>query len=269
MPENCLIIRAGTPLLTYAEQWLAHCRRHTVNTQKLYCRVIHDFIHSLPADIGQLSPVDIDIYINQLLSRMKNSAANTYLTAIKSFFTWLNKNYDLPNIAENASYLKEDPPEVRVLNHAEYLKVLEANKDNPNLPAIVFLAHTGLRASEFLQIKPSDIEGKWLKVRGKGRKVRYVPFNKVALESLTHLKIPKSRMTLWRICSKSAKIAEIPVFGPHSLRHYFASQLLIRGVPIMAVSKLLGHASVNLTERVYFHYQHQSLLSDVTDVLEE
>ena len=268
MPESRFIIRARMPLLHYAEQWFSHNRRHTRNTQKLYERVINDFIHSLPANVGQLSPIDVEIYINQLLSRMKNSAANAYLSALKSFFHWLHNNYNLPNIAENIKYLKEVPPEVRFLTREEYLKVITSNKDSPDLPILKFLGNTGLRATELCNIKPSDINGKWLKVRGKGRKVRYVPLNKIAQESLISIKLPKNRDQLYYICQKAAKIAGIP-FYPHSFRHYFASQLLLKGVPIMAVSKMLGHSSVTITEKVYFHYQHQSLLSDITDVLEQ
>ena len=265
MPETTKI-RAGKSLLAYADQWFAHNRRHTVNTQKLYSRVINDFIQSLPADIGQLNPADIDIYINSLLSRMKNSAANSYLTALKSFFKWLNDTYELPNLAEKIKFLKEDPPEIRVLSHAEYQKVIKANAENPDVWILKFLANTGLRATEFCNVKPSDIEGKWLKVRGKGRKVRHVPLNRVALESLSHIKIPKNRDRLSYICQKAAKIAGVPQFGPHSLRHYCATELLRRGAPIASVSRLLGHSSVTVTEKTYWHFNYTHI-ENLTDFL--
>lgn len=268
MPDS-VKIQAGTPLLTYVEQWLAHCRRHTVNTQEVYFRVINDFIKSLPADVGQLNPVDINIYINHLLPMMKNSAVNTYLTVLKSFFKWLNENYSLPNITEKVKYLKTEPPDVRVVDHAEYLKIIESNKDNPDLPVIKFLSNTGLRASELCGIKPSDINGKWLKVRyGKGRKSRMIPLNKVAQESLKNMQLPKSRDQLYYRCRKAAKTANVPSFGPHSLRHYFATELLRRGVPIMSVSKLLGHSSVTITEKIYYHFSYHHI-ENVTDVLEQ
>jgi len=52
------------------------------------------------------------------------------------------------------------------------------------------------------------------------------------------------------------------------MRHWFATQLLIKGVPIAKVSKMLGHASIRTTERSYAHIL-RSDLANATDVLDE
>jgi integrase len=44
-----------------------------------------------------------------------------------------------------------------------------------------------------------------------------------------------------------------PQFIPHSLRHYFASTALARGIPITDVSQWLGHRSIEVTYRIYRH----------------
>jgi integrase len=55
---------------------------------------------------------------------------------------------------------------------------------------------------------------------------------------------------LWRAC-KRAGLREI---GWHTLRHTFASQLVMRGAPLKAVQELLGHADIHMTMR----YSHLS-----------
>jgi integrase len=49
------------------------------------------------------------------------------------------------------------------------------------------------------------------------------------------------------------RLAGIEHATPHSTRHTYASRLLTAGVPIARVSKLLGHSSIQVTERVYAH----------------
>ena len=51
----------------------------------------------------------------------------------------------------------------------------------------------------------------------------------------------------------AAKAGLPPQFVPHSLRHYFASAALARGIPITEVSRWLGHRSMDTTHRIYGH----------------
>ncbi len=59
---------------------------------------------------------------------------------------------------------------------------------------------------------------------------------------------------LWRMYER----AELPKRGWHVLRHTFASQLVMKGVSMRHVQKLLGHASITMTER-YAHLAPESL----------
>jgi integrase len=56
-------------------------------------------------------------------------------------------------------------------------------------------------------------------------------------------------------------------FGAHAVRHYFATQLIRKGVNIYKVSKILGHSSVQITESTYVHLMPVDLLG-ITDVLD-
>lgn len=253
---------------TTINEWLCHCRRFTARTQEHYKMVINRFCKYIPLEIEQLNSRHIEAYINDLLERSSNRTANAHLTVIKSFCRWLSKIYDLPNPAAKIEMLKEDPPKQRYLTHTEYLKVLEACKDGES-DTIKFLANTGLRASELVNLNGSIYDDK-LVVDGKGRKRRVIPLNKTCKEILsrsTHINFSKNRVQLYRLCSRLSDKANVPRFGPHALRHYFATELLKRGVPMIDVSKLLGHSSVKTTESIYFHFESH-FLNGVTDVLD-
>ncbi len=59
----------------------------------------------------------------------------------------------------------------------------------------------------------------------------------------------------------------IKSFGAHADRHFFATQLIRKGVSIYKVSKILGHSSVQTTESTYVHLMPVDLLG-ITDVLD-
>jgi site-specific recombinase XerD len=107
-----------------------------------------------------------------------------------------------------------------------------------------------------------------LTVNGKGRKRRFVPLNTTALETVqTAIQFSKSRHAFYQVCLKLAKTSGCLPFGPHSLRHYFATQCLAKGVEIHRLSKILGHSSVAVTER-YYHFSPEHL-AGLTDCLNE
>ena len=263
-------------------QWLHYNRRHTPRTQDHYQRVIRDFLDSLPAtviDIRQISSRHILAYLNQLLNCYKNRTANAHLTAIKSACRFLAEHYEIPNPAESVRMLREEPPKQRFLSPTEYKMVLEATE--PRQRGIIeFLANTGLRAAEFTDLRWSDVSAdhKQLTITGKGRKRRTIPLNRRCQEILSELN-PKAKGSIWMskslkrprwklysICKKASKAAGIRIFGPHSLRHYFATELLRRGVHISHVSQLLGHSSIRTTEQIYIHFVPE-YLAGTTDVL--
>lgn len=270
-------LEGRVPIVDTISRWLAYNRRYTLRTQEHYRMVINKFSNRFPGiTIGKLTTYHIENYINRLLIDRTNRTGNSHLTVLKSFCRWLARNYGVPNVAENVEMLKEDPPDQRFLTHEEYLKVLEVCNENES-DNIKFLANTGLRASEACSLT-WDCVGPLataITLTGKGRKRRIIPLNKVCRDILskyprqpkTHIQFLESkRHRLYRLCRKTAIKAGIPIFGPHALRHYFATELLMRGVPISYVSQLLGHSSIRTTQEFYVHFQSAHLMG-VTDVL--
>jgi len=241
----------------------------TRNTQKMYGWVLGDFLKTAPQYVHQITVEHIESYLLSLNCAART--ANLRLSVLRSFYNYLEIRYDIPNIARKVRPLSAPPSRQRVLSKAEYLKVLAVTESHVK-DCIVFLANSGLRNSEFLTLRPEDITKNFIYVVGKGNKRRAVPINKTIKQILKHnphLNFLKSdnRVWLWRLCNRAAKLADIPHFSPHSLRHYFATELHRKRVPIDVISKILGHASTTITETVYIHWQDDELVG-ATDCLD-
>jgi integrase/recombinase XerC len=136
----------------------------------------------------------------------------------------------------------------------------------------------GLRVSELegLNLCDFDFDERWVRVRGKGRKERQVPYGSAVAQALDrYLKVRRgifgstepaddallvhrwhgrpSRFTessIRRIVKKYAvAFAGDPSMHPHTLRHAFATHLLSAGADLRAIQELLGHASLSTTQK--------------------
>ena len=152
----------------------------------------------------------------------------------------------------------------------------------------VLILETGLRAGEALALEWGDIdeEKRTLKVnknmvRVDGKNTvqrttktasgkRTIPLNSRALEAIQNLKTQQvtgcpyvfatqtgkhlSYRNLLATMEKACEAAGVEHRGLHALRHSFASNLYARGVEIKVISKLLGHASTQITYDRYVHF---------------
>ncbi len=166
---------------------------------------------------------------------------------------------------------------------AEELRSL-LNRPNPSEPLgrrdqamLELLYATGLRVSELisLQTQQIDFQGNYLTIKGKGSKVRAVPFGRWAQEKLsaylrevrpllsrgrpsqflflTRSARPLSRQGFWKLIRGYALAAGIEKrVTPHMLRHSFATHLLEGGADLRAVQAMLGHADISTTQ-IYTH----------------
>jgi integrase/recombinase XerD len=142
---------------------------------------------------------------------------------------------------------------------------------------------TGLRASEVISLKPSDVdlEVGLLVAFGKGSKERLVPLGREAQSWIRRYLAEArpamsrgrpvgalfasrrgarlSRMGLWTIVRRHAVKAGVErILSPHVLRHSFASHLLERGADLRALQAMLGHADISTTQ-IYTHVGKERL----------
>jgi integrase len=162
----------------------------------------------------------------------------------------------------------------RVLTGAEQTRVAEAL--SPQMSRwFLFILGTGIRVGEVTGIRPScDInwEAREFFVTGKGGKSRWVPLVPASAEGLLSLlrdqqayRAPED--TLWpqhpddlrQRLQNVCKRVDVKLFGPHCLRHTFATRYLAGGGDIYILSQILGHAKVSTTERHYAHLRPRDL----------
>jgi integrase/recombinase XerC len=132
----------------------------------------------------------------------------------------------------------------------------------------------GLRISELvgLDLEDFDFSERWIRVRGKGRKERQVPFGSKAAASLDrYLEIRSSAERAVFLNHRGGRLTDRGARGivkfyarmitgdssihPHSLRHAYATHLLSDGADLRAIQELLGHSQLSTTQK----YTHVSL----------
>lgn len=148
---------------------------------------------------------------------------------------------------------------------------------------VELLYATGVRVSELVSLQTHQIhlQGDYLTVKGKGSKMRAVPFGKWARELLLrylgearprllrgraspYLFITRSgkrltRQAFWKLIRRYALKAGIRKrVTPHTLRHSFATHLLEGGADLRSVQSMLGHADISTTQ-IYTHLTRSHL----------
>ena len=141
---------------------------------------------------------------------------------------------------------------------------------------LVILYYTGMRLSELIGLKESQVDGgnRSIKVLGKGNKERVIPVNEVLIAAIkeysdkkrVELAAPDTEVLLVGRKGKKlypkyvyravraylAQVTTIEQKSPHVLRHTFATHLMNAGAELNSVKELLGHASLAATQ-VYTH----------------
>ena len=261
------------------------------NTLKAYEADISSFFQWLDNEdlkYKNLQEDHINKYISFLFQRkMRSSSVNRKISSIKSFYIFLVKRNFLKNSPLNdlvtpkqEKYLPES------MSEAEVDKLLNspdvANKiENRDKAMIEMLYATGMRISELVNLKMTDVDMKRcvVKVFGKGSKERLVPFGETALDSLRSYLNEREQSSSKEIFlsnrgKKMTRVAfwqRVKVYlirenlknsiSPHTLRHAFATHLLNRGADLRSVQLLLGHSDLSTTQ-IYTHIAKQRL-SDV------
>ena len=158
---------------------------------------------------------------------------------------------------------------------------LEDHYSYRNKAMLELMYATGLRVSELVELKLSDIDfnDDIIRIMGKGSKERIIPIGDIALEALdeyinnhralmlkginndyvfinNHGK-KMTRQGFFKIIKKLAKDAGISSeISPHTLRHSFASHLLKYGADLRTIQELLGHSDISTTQ-IYTHIANE------------
>jgi len=214
----------------------------------------------------KLSDITLEKVEHYLNSRGKIAAANREISLLRAILNYAVRLKIIPyNPIKGVKLLKESPGRVRYLTQDEFVKLVEAAP--PHLKPIIQVAtFTGLRKSDLLKLKWSDIdfENKRIKVHvTKTNEIRFIPMNDLVVEILNNL--PKDSEYVFTYKGKRIKDikrafttacirAGIRDLKFHDLRHTFASWLVMSGVDLRTVAELMGHKTLRMVQR----YSHLS-----------
>jgi integrase/recombinase XerC len=221
----------------------------------------------------------------------KKTTIGRKLAAVRSFFQFcLKKRWLDDNPAKIVATPKQEKNVPSFLSEEEMAAFLDLPLSSRPLDArdraiLELLYATGIRVSELIGINLEEIsfEERLIRVRGKGKKERLIPFGRKAEESLVlylrartsllkgrggenalFLNYRGGRLTprsVERLVDKYIHLTAINrKISPHSLRHSFASHLLGRGADLRVIQELLGHSSLATTQK-YTHLDLKQLLN--------
>lgn len=215
-----------------------------------------------------------------------------HLIALRGFLTYLSKR-DIPSLSpEKIDLPKVSRKQVTFLHYDEVARMLDgialdSEQGLRDRAIIELLFSSGLRVSELVNLNRDHVNTKRREfmVRGKGQKDRPVFIGEAAalrvedylaarLDNLPPLFLSYSRnnttsnsgdyrrltaRSIQRIINKYARLAGITKHvSPHTMRHSFATDLLMNGADIRSVQSMLGHSNISTTQ-VYTHVTDEHL----------
>ncbi len=266
-----------TERLQLFKAYLNFNKKSSASTVDAYLRDVKQFLeYCACADFSKIDTAKVSEYITSL---NKSEATKVRIIAsLRAFFNCLIDNGILvSNPAENVKMKKKEPKKLGVLEADEIVLLLsQPNGDDfksiRDKAMLELLYATGIKVSELLQVKVSDINLTIgiLHLNNNGKE-RIVPIYPAAVKSLedyiqnargalieddtqdilfTNLNgQPMSRQGFWKIIKFYAEKAGIKQdITPQTLRHSFAAHLLENGAKLQDIKEMLGHSDISSTQ---------------------
>jgi integrase/recombinase XerD len=244
-------------------------RNLSPHTQRSYVQQVSQFARYFQKSPECLGPEEIRAYQVYLTNEKKLSVASILIAvaALRFLYTvTLKKEWPVEEIIPAPKKPQRLPV---VLSPEEVLQFLAYAPGLKHRVILTTCYAAGLRISEVLHLRPTDIDSRRMVIRvdqGKGQKDRYVMLSPKLLELLRtwwRMKRPTqwlfpgdrpgqaiSKDAVEQACQKARRHCRIakPI-TPHSLRHAFAVHLLEAGTDVRTIQLLLGHRSLATTAR--------------------
>ena len=240
-------------------------------------------------NMHEITTQDIRQYRAQRVTEgVKPDTVNREIGMLSASINYVNAEYGwrLENVAAGQKF-SAGPGRLRWLSPDETDRLLRAASasQNPLLYPIILIAiNTGMRRGELLGLrwKDIDLQARTIHLEAtstKTRKRRIIPMNVACYDAIIACADYQSthcHQSSWIFChptgerihdvkrafSTACKRASIEDFRFHDLRHTFAARLATSGVPLAEIRDLLGHSTIQMTER-YAHLSPENLRTAV------
>jgi integrase/recombinase XerD len=254
----------------------------SANTVKAYGSDIAEYVSFLERN-GVKDPSGMTLektlsFMSEVEGERGTATRARLLSAIKGFHRFLYRERMVRDLeVEGVRTPKVSRRIPFVLSQEEVARLLDIDGgsalDLRDRALLELTYSTGLRVTEAcrLTMEQVDFERRLVRVRGKGKKERIVPFGGMAAEAvrlylsdgrplllkrtmsatifLNNRGHGLSRVGFWKILKKRATESGLPsTVTPHTLRHSFATHLIEGGADLRAVQELLGHSSISTTQ---------------------
>jgi integrase/recombinase XerD len=246
-------------------------RGFTEDTRRDYIRCVKRFAAFIGRSPDTATAEDLRRFqVHQTQAGMQPPGINSSVSALRFFFT---VTLDRPDLSRRLAVVHQPRKLPTVLSVEEVARLLEA-APGPKYKAAFGTAYgAGLRVSEVVALKVTDIDSTRMLIRverGKGRKDRHAMLSPQLLDLLRawwregkrrgvmlpqgwlfpsrNPIMPLSTRQMNRAVHAAAQAAEIKRrVTPHTLRHSFATHLLEQGIDIRVIQVLLGHSKLETT----------------------
>lgn len=263
------------------------CRKLSEKTTSNYNKQVCYLLRYLEQEhsVTQLEDVKPQ-QIKQFLMMMQKKGRkpqyiNDLLKAFKCFFKYLqDEEYTTTLVTEKIRNIKQPKVIIQTFTDDEVKKMIQFYTDNDylsirNRTILCMFFDTGVRLNELITLKDEQIHDDYILIHGKGDKERVVPKSpylakclfkyQIVKKSYFEYKILKYDNTflskngkpltheaverMVRVTGQECNVSSDIRCSPHTCRHTFAQMQLKNGLDIYALSRIMGHESISITQR--------------------
>ncbi|MFW6364384.1 MAG: site-specific tyrosine recombinase/integron integrase [Bacteroidota bacterium] len=278
-------------------KYLKYERRYSEHTVRAYINDVEQFFDYME-DEGFSHNVEDNKAVESLIrkwliklleEKRSDRTINRKFSALKAYFKYLRiqgkiegnpaSNIYLPKISRKLPHFVDEEQMNMLLDQDKFTNDFAGCRDKL---IIELLYQTGIRLSELINIKSSDVDfnQNQIKIFGKRRKERFIPVTGELIELIKRYKqikaltFPAIDDKYLIVTDKGKKLYEKFVYrvvkkylgivttmekrSPHVLRHTIATHMLNRGADLNAIKELLGHANLSATQ-IYTHTTFEKL----------
>ena len=262
------------------------CRKLSDKTIRNYGKLIGSLLDYLKEQhkvlcLEDVRPMYIKAYLMMLQERgAKPQYINDQLKAFKVLFRYLyEEGYTDSILTERIKNVKQPKTIIKTFTEQEVKKLTEYYSGHTfmevrNRLMLMTFFDTGIRVSELIDLKLSQVKDEYILIHGKGDKERVVPksplLNKWMFKYLNtrenffaYRRVPENvflsrngrPMTteaihrVIKIAGKAVGVSRDIRVSPHTCRHTFAQMQLKNGLDLYSLSRLMGHSSISITQR--------------------